>query len=250
LSHSGPASSDQSISATVEKAIDDFMKLIEQLGEDVYHTTKEVIMDIVNGIASGKMSMSEILERVTSDAILGTLDTLKHFTNNLLDVIADIVKAVKAVLNQSIDIPFISELYKLITGDNKLSILNVLSLIVSVPAVTMIKIISGKSPFANGTYGLDNNTLTPTQFMNLIKVDSNSKNSFVATGGMNVTMLAASFGDKEEKPSAGVLYSQIGGAVFIIGEIINDVLTVLNTVGKVTGTFTNWIKFVVQGFIV
>ena len=250
LSHSGPASSDQSISATVEKTIDDFMKLIEQLGEDVYHTTKVVIMDIVNGIASGKMSMSEILERVTSDAILGTLDTLKHFTNNLLDVIADIVKAVKAVLNQSIDIPFISELYKLITGDNKLSILNVLSLIVSVPAVTMIKIISGKSPFANGTYGLDNSALTPNQFMNLIKVDSNSKNSFVATGGMNVTMLAASLGDEEEKPSAGVLYSQIGGAVFIIGEIINDVLTVLNTVAKVTGVFTNWIKFVVQGFIV
>lgn len=240
--HSGPANSNESVTSALTQALKDFMGTLETVGKDVYDTTKTIVMDIFDGIANGNMTVDQIFKKVMDDAILGTFKTIEDFANGMLDVLTDVINAVKAVLNYSIDIPFISGLYKLISGDDHLTILNVFSLIVSVPVVTLMKITTGTTPFANGTLGLDNTSQSPDDFMKLIAGGSSEP----AARAMAMTTTDAR---SNESISAGVLYSQIGGGVFIIAEAINDILAVMGAAGATLGSFAKWIRVLLQAIM-
>jgi hypothetical protein len=87
--------------------------------------------------------------------LLGALETLVVNLIALAEAAADafftlltaVVEAVKSMLNATIEIPFVSWLYKLITGDD-LSILDLFALIVAVPLTVIYKAFTGEAPFA------------------------------------------------------------------------------------------------------
>ncbi|MEU4222269.1 VCBS repeat-containing protein [Actinoplanes sp. NPDC026623] len=70
----------------------------------------------------------------------------------LLELAATVIEELKRLLDHEIDIPFISDFYsKVIVGDpnEKLTLLNLTTLLVAIPATVLGKIVLGRRPFAN-----------------------------------------------------------------------------------------------------
>jgi len=68
----------------------------------------------------------------------------------ILDLVIDVIGAVKAMLNEEWEIPFVSQLYKWITGRSlTFRPMQILSLIVAVPGTIFYKIVKGAAPFPN-----------------------------------------------------------------------------------------------------
>ena len=256
--HSGPSDSTQSVTNALTQVIKDFMDTVKTVGTDVYNTVKQIFMDIINGIHDGSMSMAQILEKIASDAVLGALQTSKDLFDGILNVASDLVKLVQAVLNYSIEIPFITGLYKLITGDSSFTLLNGISLLVSVPSVILMKLFSGTTPFAKGTLGLDDKTMAPSAYLSLISGGKfGSAAASNRSAGLNVAglrsesltanSLAATGGNAVMTP--GVLYSQIGGAIFIICEGINFIFAVMSAAGADIPVFGKWIRVLLLAII-
>jgi outer membrane protein assembly factor BamB len=80
-----------------------------------------------------------------------------------LDIIGDLLNGVWSILNQPLDIPFVSWLYNLITGDT-LTLLDAFALLVAIPATIVWKAISSSSDAlaAGGSVNLVNVTYSLT----------------------------------------------------------------------------------------
>ncbi len=66
----------------------------------------------------------------------------------ILDLVIDIIGAVKDLLTEEWEIPFVSQLYKLITGKTlSFRPMQLFSLIVAIPATILYKIVTGVAPF-------------------------------------------------------------------------------------------------------
>jgi len=91
---------------------------------------------------------------------LSLLQGAKEITRVILGLLEDAVQGLQSTLNASIDIPVISYIYKLITGDD-LSILDVLCLIFAVPVTILYKIIFGSAPFSSDSVNQLNNLPWP-----------------------------------------------------------------------------------------
>ena len=79
-----------------------------------------------------------------------TLDITEDLIMAVLDSIVAAIKLFQSLLNATIRIPLISELFKLI-GAGELSIINVMTILVAIPTTVVSKLMFGERPFA----GLD-----------------------------------------------------------------------------------------------
>ncbi|MEZ5583307.1 MAG: hypothetical protein R3F37_11640 [Candidatus Competibacteraceae bacterium] len=233
IKHSGPSESEVSVEAAFSKALADFLATAEIAGSDIYGTVKNVLQDIMRGLSDGSMTLEQIFQKIVDDIVNGVLQTTRDVINGVIQMVGDLADAIKAVLNKSIDIPFITALYKLITGDNELTLLNLFSFILAIPATVMLKI-AGAGAIFDDLMGLDDKNKTPAEFMALISKE-------------NQSLSAAAVNNFEN--SAAVKYSYIGGAVFIVAEIIGDGLAVAKAAGANLGKFVAWIRVLIQAII-
>jgi hypothetical protein len=95
--------------------------------------------------AQGK-ALKDLLTALES-LVVNLVAFAKAATNAFFTLLTTVVDAIQAMLNATLEIPFVSWLYKQIAGD-ELSILDLFALIVAVPITVMSKAISGKAPFA------------------------------------------------------------------------------------------------------
>ncbi|MBV8831725.1 MAG: hypothetical protein JO108_21145, partial [Acidobacteriaceae bacterium] len=91
--------------------------------------------------------MRDVLLAIKSLA-LSLLQGAKDIILVMLGLLEEAVTGLQSVLNASIDIPVISYIYNLITGDN-LSILDLLCLILAVPVTILYKVIFESAPFSS-----------------------------------------------------------------------------------------------------
>ncbi|MEE4379540.1 MAG: hypothetical protein V2J55_18800, partial [Candidatus Competibacteraceae bacterium] len=233
IKHSGPSDSNASVEAALGKALADFLSTAETAGSDIYGTVKSVLQDIMKGLSDGSMTLEQIFKKIVDDIVSGVLQTTRDVINGVIKVVGDLVNVIKAVLNKSIDIPFITALYQLITGDSELTLLNLFSFILAIPATVMLKI-AGAGTIFDDLMGLDDKNKTPAEFMALISQ-------------RNQSLSAAAVENFEN--SAALKYSYIGGAVFIVTEIIGDVLATAKAAGAKLGQFVAWIRVLIQAII-
>ena len=67
---------------------------------------------------------------------------------SVLDIVSDLIAAVKALLNEEWEIPVVSQLYELITGGSlSFRPLRLVALICAVPATLIYKIVEGRAPY-------------------------------------------------------------------------------------------------------
>jgi hypothetical protein len=92
------------------------------------------------------LSFAQIIEGVIAIFSDALLQSLENVLLALLDVLEALVDGVVGLLDTAIDLPVISGLYKEISGDD-MSLLDVICLIVAIPATICVKLFSGAAPF-------------------------------------------------------------------------------------------------------
>lgn len=113
-----------------------------------------------NGISGFFDQVMKDVVQAIRDLVLFLLQGLKEITLVILGLLEDAIQGLQSVLNASRDIPVISYIYKLMTGDD-LSILDLLCLIFAVPATILYKVIFGSAPFSSDSVNQLNNLPWP-----------------------------------------------------------------------------------------
>lgn len=204
--------------------VDTFTQVLEPVVKDVGQTFENMFVDLRDGFLSGTLTPTTALAMVKTDAVSGMLNTAEDAAEGLLTVADDLITSLQSTITTAWDIPFLSPLYKLITKGSDLNLLDAMALLLAIPAVPMYKLVAGKSPFANGTLGLDDTSVdASTYFANLKGASAAQPNL-----RMQVAPAAAITADKEDADdnalTSDLLYSQIGGCIYCIAEVISLVI--------------------------
>jgi hypothetical protein len=96
------------------------------------------------------------------DVIIFVLDVVEDIIVALLDLLGSAIHGLQTTLNATINIPIISWLYKKISGGDDLSILDLLSLILALPATLLYKVLFGGSQASPPFTDADVATITST----------------------------------------------------------------------------------------
>jgi hypothetical protein len=94
---------------------------------------------------TGKLLVGALLEIAKQIALAG-LSLVDDLTGLLFDVLAQAVKSFKSFMNGKWDIPFISQLYSLITKGRPLTLLSLVSLVIAAPVTVIGKLSLDRKP--------------------------------------------------------------------------------------------------------
>ncbi|HSR53241.1 MAG TPA: hypothetical protein VLV83_20650 [Acidobacteriota bacterium] len=139
------------IMAFFEKALTGFVAIVDQ-------TMQEIVKDVAFAFQDGTLTPEQVLAALGTDVLVGLLRSLQNLARAFLELLRDLVKAIKQAINQSLDIPVISGLYEGIYSQKdslsapyaKLSLLNALAFLVAIPTTWICKAIYGEAPFGSG----------------------------------------------------------------------------------------------------
>jgi hypothetical protein len=139
-----------------DRVADDAQKLLDDLSsiftgaidnpEDMFVQIKEEVID--NILSQSPITTLKKILAITGNFILKDVQGIIVKGIDLFKLIAD---GIMALLDFSIDIPVISWLYKLITGDN-LTMLDLACLVGAIPATLIYKLIMNENPFPDDDF--------------------------------------------------------------------------------------------------
>ncbi|MFP3505725.1 hypothetical protein [Burkholderia sp. SIMBA_062] len=116
-----------------KNAFHDAATYFEQIG----HTPDRVLDLLFAGTV-------KVMEAVTQFA----LSAAKGLVLTILDLVGDVIGAIKALFNTEWEIPFVSQLYKLITGSSlSFKVCDLFSYIVAIPGTLLYKLVKHEAPF-------------------------------------------------------------------------------------------------------
>ena len=181
----------------------------------LYDDIKDDLANITDLLETGSVEAAHDLICSVIDTVL---DPIKKLVIGILDFLEDLIKDIQSALEDKMDIPLLSDLYKSITGllgeEEDLTGINAVSLILAIPATYIFKAAHGcKAPFDNGQAKalMEDPNLVPTLLGGGI-----SSNSAVLAGANDAASLAA-------------IYSGWGGFIGSLAGIG------LSTIGVLTG---------------
>lgn len=145
---SDPGSS-PSVTPTLEAALADLEAAVTDEIDFIQTTVDQVKSQIVDQISS--LTPVEVLKKMLAIISDFILNTARNITVKLVDVIKLALTGVLDFLDETIDIPILSSLYKFITGSD-LSFLDLTSLIIAIPVTIWFKAIRGTAPFPDNSF--------------------------------------------------------------------------------------------------
>ena len=78
--------------------------------------------------------------------VLAALDVAQAFIEGILAIIDDVIDTIWAAINQELDIPVLSSLFTWISGGEKLTFLNLVTLVAAIPVTMLYRVVEGKYP--------------------------------------------------------------------------------------------------------
>ncbi|MEO0338228.1 MAG: hypothetical protein AAF242_03345 [Bacteroidota bacterium] len=215
-----------------EGAVEDFINdMMDILGE-LFDEVESAFTEIIDAYSAGEeVTIGDILKVFTSTLIEALLTALKGIFIAFLDAVEFLIQKTLDVLEAEIDIPLVSGLYSFVAGGSPLSVLDAMSLLLSIPTTIVYKIVAGRAPFEDGTYGLD--TMTYDQ---IFQYSDNLELFSVPT-----LMLATT----NEEPAVLKYYSQIGGFFGVVGNVVGFIIYLVKAAEKGEIKFINTIDTVV-----
>jgi hypothetical protein len=159
---SGEFSVSSTIGTTdVTAAAGSLVSLIEQFAQEMianaaYAPAAKYFESIVSKLQSDpdaflETALSGMVEALASLAAAG-LRTLASFVDRLIGLLRQVIRGFTGLLDAELDIPIISPLYKLLTGDT-LTFGDVIALAAGVAITLSYKIAYGRAPFTKGPSG-------------------------------------------------------------------------------------------------
>jgi len=141
-----------------QRLTDAMLQFLETVAQDasvIAQNLVQLITDALNDLISLISDPASIRSAQLAN-LLGAIQNLadnlvqlgKAVANAFFTLLTDVAGTVQDALNTSIDIPIISWLYQLITGES-LTILDLFCLIVAVPVTVVYKAITGSAPFSS-----------------------------------------------------------------------------------------------------
>ncbi len=162
-----------------------YTDIIEPTIASMMETFQNIGSDISAGF-NGDMTVAQMFQALGADALIGVLDALEKVVVGIIEFIEDLVEMLRQGANAVIDVPFFSALYREI-ADADLTILDLIALIVAIPATIGYKLLTGEAPFATGTDGLDDPSTTWQEAFALLGADTSvPAPAPVAAGGAPV----------------------------------------------------------------
>ncbi|HSR68101.1 MAG TPA: hypothetical protein VLU25_09170 [Acidobacteriota bacterium] len=139
------------IMAFFEKSLTGFVAIVDQ-------TMQELVSDVAFAFQDGTLTPEQVLAALGTDLLVGLLRSLQNLARAFLELLRDLVKAIKQAINQPLDIPVISALYEGIYSQSdalsapyaKLSLLNALAFLVAIPTTWIYKAVYQEAPFGSG----------------------------------------------------------------------------------------------------
>ncbi|HEX8160649.1 MAG TPA: hypothetical protein VF538_02020 [Pyrinomonadaceae bacterium] len=118
-----------------KQAFDEALSYFSAIGSDPDNVLKLIMTGVI-----------KVMESITLFAV----ELAGGIILSIIDIIADILQLIKDMLNEEWEIPFVSQLYKLITGKSlSFQPIYLFSLIVAVPTTILYKIVKDEAPYPN-----------------------------------------------------------------------------------------------------
>jgi hypothetical protein len=105
--------------------------------------------DIIGQI--DQLSTGELLKRLLAIISDVLIDSTENLVVTFVDIVQILIQGLSNVIDTPIDIPVISWLYHLITGDD-LSLLDLSCLVVAIPVTITLKLLNGETPFPDNSF--------------------------------------------------------------------------------------------------
>ncbi|XEV01467.1 hypothetical protein FSHL1_006754 [Fusarium sambucinum] len=124
----------------------------EQVLKTLWETLKEScthIWEDVKGLfePGSTLSVGEALKNVGVDVLLAIVKCVRKGTQGIVAVIFQLLRWIRSILNEELDIWVLTKVYKKVTGGQPLTVLNLATLFLAVPTSFMFKVVTmGKRP--------------------------------------------------------------------------------------------------------
>ncbi|WP_048050996.1 hypothetical protein [Methanosarcina soligelidi] len=211
-----------------------FSDVLYPLGEDLVNIVSTFAKDICDMFTANNLTVSESLAKMSKDMFKQVIDLARKAVDGFLKVVESVISKIKDTLNDTLNIPILSALYKSLSG-GEISLLDVVALLISIPVTMLCKVLiynvnAGHSSLFPGgnTCGLDDmeykelfDTLSDGS-MELTKAPTATKSMVI-----DPTVLV-----KKEGTEGVKLYRCIGSVVYLLTDFITDGLNSLKAESK------------------
>ncbi|KAF5650608.1 putative RNA-directed DNA polymerase from transposon X-element [Fusarium sp. NRRL 52700] len=244
--------------ANVESILSDLETLFSDEMDDFKTAAGQILTQVIEHIYD--LTPVQALQKIL--AIIG--DLILKSAKEMITAVADLGKLIAErtfnMLDSSIDIPILSQIYKLITGDD-LTILDLVCFVGAIPATIMFKVATGKAPFPDDAsvqsciQGLSpqfvinpstnpvpsQSTANTVSFMQISPQYAVEKGFSSTTAELpNLAFEPTTQGERQisETPTADQPQSSSDDKVLIIATTILDFLTIFSGPAPLTGFIT------------
>ncbi|MFD0586510.1 hypothetical protein ACFQZE_00740 [Paenibacillus sp. GCM10027627] len=131
---------DKSVIQQIESALKTLVQQEMFIAESAIHQMLETFVEKIPDMAIG-----DIFTKIFEIIAVASIETVKNGVEAILNLTGVLVKAMKDLLNEEVDVPILSTLLELIIGDRKLSLLRVFTLILAIPTRIIYRIATGDS---------------------------------------------------------------------------------------------------------
>jgi hypothetical protein len=122
----------------------DLLELLEREEATVLGACNAIKTNIIDRF--GELTLTQIIQKFAAIVADTLLQTAENILLLVVDVFIQLTSGLLNLLNETIEIPVLSWLYRELTGNN-LSFLDLICLVAAIPATIVYKIGSGKAPF-------------------------------------------------------------------------------------------------------
>ncbi|KAG9197539.1 hypothetical protein G6514_001495 [Epicoccum nigrum] len=144
LGSCSPSTNRQPPDSLLEQALKDLTDLVEQEGDFISMTIQQINDQVI--LQMNSLTPMGIFKRLVGILADLSLKTARNILVKLIDVIRIVSDLILDFLDAPADIPVISWVYKLVTG-NDLTLIDLMCFVAAIPTTIICKVISGKAPF-------------------------------------------------------------------------------------------------------
>lgn len=221
-----------------EEPIRDFIEntLIPAM-EEIAGEVSAAYQTLIRDYEAGTLTFGEAFGVITKSLAESLVEFLRVVVDGLFAIAELILKAVDDVLFGEIKIPLLTALYELVTDGSKMSLVDGISLLASIPTTIFYKIASGEAPFADGSFGLDKASSLGEILAILNGASAKARSTTMASS-------AAQSGISSE---ASDTYSQVGGLISVITGLLSGIIREVQAVTQGKSKFIDLFLLGLQG---
>lgn len=197
--------------------------------EALIKTIAEDLATILEGFANRTLTIGQAIQLLLSDTMKALLDIFEVVILGVLELSKSLIVSLQDLINKEIDIPFLTAFYDWATN-SKMSLLDGMALLTSIPSTVYYKMVSGDAPFDENAYGLKQDDYQAV--FDILKGQPNqaSKKSRVAT--------------ENGYSTAQIVYSEAGGAASLVAGACATILDTINALSEGEIKFTDQLEMV------